>query len=404
MLVTYEALDDQGRLTRDQMEAVGTREAVEHLRRQGLFVTDIRQASENANKQASGTLSLSPRLPLKVLVMFTRQLAMLLRSGSGLVPAIAALKRQMGNQKYAVLLGQVVTDLEDGVTLAHALRKHPGTFDSVYCAIVSAGEATGNLAQMFDRLAEIVGKRRAMRNKVLGAAAYPALLVFMCTGILQALLVFVLPRFKVMFDQLGIEPPPTTQFLLRLGEGIQTYWPHMLVSLGLMVAAIVWLLVTPRGRQWISDVQISIPLLGRLRSRLIQGQIFRTMGMLLESGVGVLETLNLARGSTSNRRFQKMFDDVEKTVTSGGHPSAAFEDSGLVEPYICQAIHTGEESGNLGGAMTFCADVLDESNDELVKTIVRLLEPIILIVMGVVVGGVAVSLFLPMFDMTAALQ
>jgi type IV pilus assembly protein PilC len=158
------------------------------------------------------------------------------------------------------------------------------------------------------------------------------------------------------------------------------------------------------GRQWLADLQLKLPLFARLRSRMIQVQVFRTMGMLLESGVGVLDTLHLVRKSTRTRRFQQLFNELEEAVTGGGRFSSAFEQSGLIEPYIAQAITTGEESGNIAGALTYCTDILEETNTEMINALMRLLEPIILIGMGLLVGGVAVSLFLPLFDMTAAIQ
>lgn len=345
-----------------------------------------------------------PRLPLGVLVLFTRQMAMLLHAGSGVVPAVTALRKQMRKPRQAALLGRILDDLEDGTSLTDALRQHPNTFDPVYCAVVAAGEAGGNLTDMFERVARMVARRRALRNKIFGALAYPALLVAMSCGILLTLLFFVIPRFSNMFDQLGVEPPASTEMMLSLASLLTGYWP---VALGIMGAAVVCtfcILSSAWGQQWLSDIQTSIPAFGRLRSRLIQGQVFRTIGTLLESGVGVLDTLGLVRKSTRNSRFQKLFDDLEEAVTSGGRLSTAFEQSGLVEPYVCQAVHTGEESGSLGGAMTYCADILDETNGELINLVMRLIEPIILIGMGLVVGTVAVSLFLPLFDLTAALQ
>jgi type IV pilus assembly protein PilC len=144
--------------------------------------------------------------------------------------------------------------------------------------------------------------------------------------------------------------------------------------------------------------------MGRLMSKLIQGQVFRTMGLLLESRVGVLDALDLTRGATSNAQFQALFDDVEQAVTSGGQLASAFEHSGVIEPYICQAVRTGEDSGNLGGAITFCADILDETNTEVINALTKLIEPVILIGMGLVVGTVAISLFMPLFDLTSAVN
>jgi len=405
MILTYDAINAEGHSVNDTIEASGPKAAVQELRRQGLYVTRV---SERSHRKAGRAVRLDSskavRLPLKTLVLFTRQLAMLLRAGCGIVPAVTAIKRQMKKAGQAALLGKIIEDLEDGVRLTDALRKHPRTFDPVYCAIIAAGEASGTLTEMFERLASIVGKRRALRNKIVGTLAYPALLVFMCGNILLVLVFFVLPRFNNMFVQLGVDTPATTKFLLSIGNFVAGYWPvvlGVLIASGMGMAAI---LTSANGRQWLSNVQIRIPVFGRIRSRLIQGQVFRTMGTLLESSVGVLDTLELVSESTRNNRFQKLFGDLEDVVTSGGRLSSAFEASGLVEPHTCQAIHTGEDSSNLGGALTYCAEMLDETNSELINVVMRLMEPVILIGMGLVVGGVAISLFLPLFDLTAAIR
>ncbi len=407
MQLTFEAVDAKGRSTSDAIDAANKADAVEQLRRRGLYVTRIRQDGEKqaaTRERAAVKSDAAPALPLNTLAQMTRQVAMLLRSGSGLVPALTAISRQMKKPAHARMFQSIVTDLEDGASLCDTLRKHPRSFDAVYCAIVAAGEASATLPEMFQRLSGIVMKRRAMRKKVLGALAYPALLILMCGNIINVVLFFVLPRFAAMFKQLGVEVPISTRYLLNIGEFLGAHWPSLLGATG-VVGAVVTLLVTKdAGRQWLIDAQLKIPLFGHLQSRLIQGQVFRTMGMLLESGVGVLDTMELARRSTRNREFQDLFDRIDGCVTSGGRLSAAFENTRLIDPYICQAIHTGEESGSLGPAITFCADNLDETNEELINVITRLLEPIILIGMGIVVGGVAISLFMPLFDLTSAIR
>ncbi|UCC30293.1 MAG: type II secretion system F family protein [Phycisphaerales bacterium] len=405
MILTYDAINAEGHSVNNTIEAPDSRAAVQELRRQGLYVTRVSEELDRRGSRAAGSRSSKAlRLPLKTLVLFTRQLAMLLRAGSGIVPAMMAIKRQMKKAGQAALLGKIIEDLEDGARLTDALRKHPGTFDPVYCAIISAGEASGTLTEMFERLASVVGKRRALRNKVVGALAYPALLIFMCGNILLALVFFVLPRFNNMFVQLGVDTPATTKLLLSIGDLVAGYWPVVLGVLIVGGMGAVAMLTSATGQQWLSNVQIRIPVIGPIRSRLIQGQVFRTMGTLLESGVGVLDALELVRKSTRNNRFQKLFGDLDDVVTSGGLLSSAFEASRLVEPYTCQAIHTGEDSGNLGGALTYCAEMLDETNSELINALMRLMEPVILIGMGLVVGGVAVSLFLPLFDLTSAIR
>lgn len=407
MNLTYQAIDTAGRTVSNVIQAESTRAAVEQLRQKGLMVTSIDQASADQVPQQARTADLDAtklRLPLKQLVLFTRQMAMLLSSGSAVAPALGAIARQMANPSHAGLIRRLREDLEEGNTLAEALCRFPRTFDSSYCAIIAAGESSATLGQMFARLATIVGSRRTIRKKVFGAMAYPALLLMLCCAQITVLLFFVLPRFGDMFATLGAPLPASTKMMLALSDTLVAYWFVVLAAVLAVGAGLFLAVGTAGGRQWIANVQIRIPLMGRLFGGLIQGQMFRTLGMLLEAHVAVLESLELARRSTTNDRFGTLFDSMEAAVTSGSSISDALEKSGLIAPAICQAVRTGEESGNLGGAMTYAADVLDEDNTELVNTLTKLLEPGIIIIMGVVVGGVAISLFLPMFDITSMTQ
>ena len=405
MILAYEAIDGNGQQTADVVEAPNPQEAVELLRRRGLFVTHLDKATGRvATKRQAPPPRNGVRLPAKLLVVFTRQLAMLLRAGSGVVPAVSAISRQMRKPAHAAMLRKVVADLEQGSTLTDALSKHPRTFNAVFCAIVAAGEASASLTEMLERLAEIVAKQRALRNKVIGAMAYPALLVTMSTSILMTLLFFVVPRFSNMFTQLHVTPPASTQMLLDAGKTLSQHWLLIASAAAAMLCGGLIVLFSAAGRQWLANVQIQVPIIGRLRAQLIQAQLFRTLGMLLESRVGILDALALIRPATKNRRFQAMFDDMVANVTAGGSLSPAFEASGLVEPYVCQAIHTGEDSGNMGMALTYCGDMLEETNTELVNVVMKMLEPVILICMGVVVGAVAISLFMPLFDLTSAMR
>jgi len=404
MILSYDAISRSGQPTTDSIEASTRQEALERLRQKGLYVTRIAESQPKHAGQQRAAPSKGFKMPLNVLVQITRQIAMLLRAGSEVVPALQAIMRQITNVKHKALLRHVIVDLEDGMQLSEALQKHPSVFDPVYCAIVAAGEASGTLSRMFDRLASVVGKRRALRRKITGAMAYPALLIVMCFKITLLILLFVLPRFAIMFERLNAQVPPTTQVLLNIGTFLMAHWLALICGVVGLVVITVVTLRSDAGRQWLSDIQIYIPIIGRLRSRMIQGQVFRTLGTLLESGVGILESVDLAARATTNSRYRRMFSDLVQSVTSGGGIASAIDRSGLVDPAICQAIRTGEETGSLGGAFTFCADTFDESNEELVTTLMRLLEPVILLGMGLVVGTVAVSLFMPLFDMTSAMH
>ena len=355
---------------------------------------------------AAGAADATPaiRLSLRTLLLFTREMAMLLTSGSGVVPALAAIGRQMQRPAHRALIGQIRADIEGGVPLAEAIVRHPGVFDPVYCAVVAAGEASATLPDTFVRLSEIIARRRTLVNRIAAATAYPALLTLLCSGIVCVLLFFVIPRFGSLFTSLQVPVPATTAALLTIADALQTHWYLPVAGLVLLVSGAVTAVRTDAGRQWLADVQLVPPLLGHLASRLIQARAFRILGLLIQSHVSVLESFALARQVTRNRRFQSLFDSIIEAVTSGGSMSVTLLDSGLVSPTICQAIHTGEQSGALGSAVTFAADVLDEENEELLGTATRLMEPVIIIVMGTVVGAVAVSLFMPLFDIATAVQ
>jgi type II secretory pathway component PulF len=401
--LTYEAIDGSGRTVRDLVQADTVRAAVEQLRQRGLMVTHVERTSPQATEQTvgqAGAATADLKLPLRQLVVFTRQMAMLLASGSAVVSALSAITRQLKKPEHVGLVKKISQDLEEGTPLADALRRWPKTFDAAYCAVVAAGEASATLPAMFDRLSKIVGKRRVVRNKVIASTLYPTLLVLLCAATLGIMLFFVLPRFGDMFMAVGVPLPATTRAMLAISGFLLAYWPVLLFCLLAVLGAAAFAVFHPAGRQWCANVQIKLPLLGRVMSGLIQGQIFRTLGMLLEARVGVLDALDLARETTRNGQFRSLFGMLDDAVAAGNPLSNALEASGLIQPAICQAIRTGEESGNLGTAMTYAADVLDEDNVELVGAVTRLMEPVILIVMGLIVGVVAVSLFLPLFDIT----
>ncbi|NOT00350.1 MAG: type II secretion system F family protein, partial [Phycisphaerales bacterium] len=379
MILQYEAVDRSGRSVTDTIDAADMKSAAESLRARDLFVTQLAPSTSGATKGRSGksAVAIQPvskgnaanaKLSIRELATFTRQMAMLLSSGSSLVPAIQSIARQFTKASAVQMMRQITLDLEEGEPLASALRKYPRTFDCTYCAIVAAGEASATMPEMFARLASIVGKRRLMRSKVLGAMAYPALLSSLSTVIVGVLLFFVMPRFGDMFKTLGVDLPTSTALMLGVGQSVKTNWLVALICPIGTVAGIVFLMRSRVGQQWMSDVSIHVPILGRLVSGLIQGETFRVLGMLIEARVGVLETIELVQGVTRNRKYQELYARMESEVSSGGSISRAMESSGLVGAGLIQAIRTGEDSGQLGTAATFVADVLDEDNTELLGT------------------------------------
>lgn len=407
MILTYDAVDTNGQAIHDTVQAGTVKEAVEELRRQGLFVTEIattKEKSSGDHAPVSDEALADLKLPLNTLVLFTRQMSMLLTSGSALVPALTAVGKQMRNPSHQRMIDLLKENLEAGESLTDALRRFPRVFDPAYAAVIAAGESSATLPKMFSQLANVIGKRRAMFNSIIGALIYPALLLVLSQAILAVMLFFVVPRFADMFKTLGVDVPSTTQILLDAASALRGSWMYLGTGALLLGGGFWYLVRTPSGQQILANVQIMPPVVGKLMSRLIQGRTFRVLGMLLEARVGLLESLDLARKVTRNHRYAELYDALEDSVTRGETLSDPLQASGMVGPSIIQAVRTGEESGRLGESIAYVADVLDEENTELLNVVTKLIEPLILIIMGFIVGTVAISLFMPLFDMTAAIH
>ena len=407
MKLTYTGIDRDGAAVADVMESSSIPEAIEALRQDGLFITDI-QESRGKKRALRGTKAgagakenrHSCKLTLNELLLFTRQMAMLLRAGSPVVPALVAIAKQMKSAPRSVI-DKIRRDMEGGRGLADAMKEFPKTFPETYIAVIGAGEMSANLPDMFTRLASMVTRKREIRNRIISATAYPVLLICLSFCIVTTMVVFVVPRFKALFASLNSPLPWTTKFMFGLSLFLREQWPWFLGAGVAAAGVIVLLCKTAAGRQRLCDWQTRLPLAGKLFARLILAQMYRVMGLLLESRVGLMETLQLAARISSNRDYQTLLTAMTETVEQGDRLGTAVSRSAMVPPSIAQAVVIGEESGHLDQAMLYVADVQDEDNAQLIDALTKLIEPIILIGMGFVVGAIALSLFIPLFDLAA---
>jgi type II secretory pathway component PulF len=399
MKVAYKAIDPHGLAVTDVLEAPGLPQAHEMLRRDGYLVTDLHEAGQLAAARVwhrRGAAALSR----KQLLFFTRQMAMLLKAGSPIVPALGAIARQLRPGARAVL-ERLRSEMEQGVALAEAMKNFPETFSDTYVAIVAAGEQSANLPAMFTRLSEMITYRHRLRSRLLSALAYPCMLMVLSGVILLAMILFVVPRFAVLFETLDGAMPWSTRQMLAASQLLRGHWPEALGLAALAAVGAVLALRSRWGRQKLCDLQTRLPGGGRLGARLIQAQIFRVMGLLLESRVTLMDMLRLGRQVTSNGDFQGLCDAIQRSVEQGQRFSEAILRCRFISPSIAQAIWTGEEAGHLDQALLFVSDVLDDENGQMLSTATKLLEPAILIGMGLMVGGIAMSLFVPLFDLAA---
>lgn len=403
MKIAYKAIDGSGTTVANVVEAPNLEEAVESLRRDGMFVTEVQEAS-GREKAYRGTEVVADahagHLTINELMLFTRQMAMLLRAGSPVVPSLVAIAKQMKGVSR-VLVETVRKDMEGGQGLAESLKQFPRTFSDVYVAIVGAGEMSANLPDMFTRLASLVGYKREIRNRIVSSAAYPLLLTGLSGAIVTVMVVFVVPRFRGLFESLGVPLPLTTKILFRLSFLVRDHWPWLAAAAVAWVVAALVVWKTDAGRSRLRNLQTRVPMFGKLFSRLIQAQMFRVMGLLLQSRVGLMDTLQLTRRISTNGDYQQLCTEMNEALQRGNRLGEAMATSPIISPAIAQAVATGEDSGHLDQALLFVADVMDEENSHLINTMTKLLEPLILVGMGLVVGGIALALFIPLFDLAA---
>ncbi len=403
----YQAIDGSGRAIRDTIEAASLDEAARSLRARGLLVTRLTEdggASPSAPASAASTMFRAVRrrgrrsIGAKDLLYFTQQMAMLLGSGARMVPTLSAVEAQSRSEGMKSLIRHLRERVEDGSPLHVAMTDRPDVFNGVFISLVAAGESLGRIADSFDQLAKYTRQQQEIRQRVAGALIYPALLIVMCTGILAGLFGFVLPRFRDLFTTLGVRLPASTRVLIVGSEWVGSHWIPLAIGIvGAVVGGVV-AFRSPAGRRWWAGVYTQIPVAGHLIRRLILARLFRIWGVLVANNVPLIDAIRMAKGTTRSTAFHALMDSVEQAVTDGRLIGAALRESALVSPTMAAAVATGEESGRLGTSLLFIADALESENTQWLASLSRIIEPVILIVMGGVVGFVAISLFMPLFD------
>ena len=401
MKFRYKGFDVAGAPVLNTIEATNAIEATEALRRQGIFATEVVDAGKAAGPVARRR---APRLGvrLKLLAMFTRQLQVLVSTGTPLAQSLAALERQSTSASWREVVGDLRSRVESGAALSAAMAEHPAYFDSICRSLVAAGESAGNLASMLDRLAVLARKQLQVRRSIVGAAIYPSLLVMVAVSVLIVLLTFVLPRFAELFKSLDTPLPPTTQILMSFSAALRGYWwLVILIFISVVISAIAWLR-TEVGRRGIETLVLRLPQFGTIIKSFATARLTRILGILLQGKVPLLEALQLTRGACTNHHYADLVAGAVDAVTRGDSLAVALSDSRLIAPSVQEAVVSGERSGQLATLLTTLADFMDETNEVTVRALTSILEPIILVILGLLVGFVAISLFLPLFDLTAA--
>jgi len=403
MNFNYQAYDKSGALREGVIDAPSTDEASEVLRKKGLFVStisanEIKRSKKKSHKSDSGK---KKHVPPKVIADFARELGVLVSTGTPLIDAISSIERQSTNDAWLAVLTRVRQRLEEGDSLAAALDGDRQAFTAVFRSLVAAGESSGHLDTMLLRVAVLTRKQAQIRSNILGAMMYPILLTGVAILVMGLLIGVVLPRFAGMFETLDTPLPASTAVLMAMSEFIRSYWWGVIPMLVASIFGIVWWLKNPTGQQFTGNVWLKVPKLGDILRSFMTAQITRLLGVLLEAKVPMLDAIELTRESLGHEQYRQLMASAADAVTRGEPISSALSTDGLITASASEAIRNGEQTGRLSEVLVHISDYLDEDNETVIKSLSSLIEPVIMIVLGVLVGFVAISMFLPLFDLTA---
>jgi type IV pilus assembly protein PilC len=405
MKLAYTAYDNSGQAVTGTVESADVATATETLRHKGLYVAQITESAA-ATAKSQRKLALKPRAGqrIKKPAVFTRQLCVLISSGTQLMEALGALERQAKPGPWRDTISDIRAEVEQGASLSTAMEPHPEYFDPVYCSLVAAGESTGRLTEMLDHLAALKQKQVRIRNSIVGALIYPSMLVVLAVGIFILLLGFVVPRFATLFDTLDVPLPASTQALVTISEVFRSYWwAAVLLLIGAIIAMIAYLR-TANGKRFRDTAILNLPYIGNIAKSIATARIVCLLGVLLGGHVPILKALRLIRHAAGNVCYADLVAKAEEQVAKGELISLAFSDTKLISPSIYEAIRSGEQSGQMDRLLLNVAEFLDEENEVIVRSLTTIIEPVILVVMGILVGLIAISMFLPLFDLTAMTQ
>ncbi|MFQ5734636.1 MAG: type II secretion system F family protein, partial [Planctomycetaceae bacterium] len=335
-------------------------------------------------------------------LLITTQLSIMMRSGMDLADAVRQLSRQSKNVKAKSVLERIHGDLQDGRSFSAALNSQAETFGDAFVASVAAGESSGQLVDVLARLKNLLRNEVRLQSAIRGALMYPAILLFVALVVVGALVFFVLPQFDKVFKSLSVPAPPTTQILLDLGHGVRSHiWVVLLVAAGAVFGAVrCW--STKTARRFRDRAMLQTRWVRNGTQALLSGRVFRLVGTMLQSGVPLLEAIRLSRRSVNNALFHELFDDMESEILSGSGIAPVLSRARCVPAGAAELIATAERTGQLGTVMEMVGEFYEEEGERRIRDQVKLLEPAIIVVMGVLVAFVVSSVMLPLFDLSSS--
>jgi type IV pilus assembly protein PilC len=394
MQFAYKARDNNGKLTEGMVEAPDEKAAIARLRGQRLSVTEIKAGGKSGKQGKKGG-----KIDNKDVVIFSRQLSTLVSSGVPIVQGLTILSEQAEAPNFKLVLGALRSDIEAGLSIADAMKKHPNAFTELYVAMIRAGEVGGILDTILERLSAYLEANEALKAKVKAAMMYP-IVVFSAAGLITIfLVVFVIPIFKDIFAGFGAELPFITQMLINISDFMRSKILYMLPIIGAGVWGVKRWMKTEKGQWKVDELSLKLPIVGILLKKVAIAKFSRTLGTLIKSGVPILQGLETVAKTAGNKVIEAAIDNSQKSIKEGGRISDPLKKANIFPPMVIQMISVGEETGGLDNMLTKIADFYDQEVDTAVKGLTSMLEPLIMIFLGIVIGTIVIAMFMPMFSL-----
>lgn len=408
----YVGIDKKGKSVKGLKEADSSRALRLSLRNSGIFVTRVKESSSGSSsrhvaksglKREISFKSLFERINVESIALATRQLATLLQSGVPMLEALKALVEQVDSEPLKRVLSQVRADVNEGLSLADAMEKHK-CFSNVYVNMVRAGESSGALELVLERLADFTEGQSRLRSKVIGALTYPAVMMVVALLVVVMLMTTVLPRITAIFDNAKVQLPLLTRVLIATSAIISSYWWLLIILLAAGFYGLLRLIKTPRGRAKWDRIKLKIPVFGSILQMVSIARFSRTLATLLSGGVPLLTTLQIVRNVVSNDALEMAIDDVREAVREGEDIAGPLKRSGQFPPMVTHMIAVGEKSGQLEDMLSRIATAYESRVETRVSMLTSLLEPIMILFMGVTIGGIIGAVMVPIMQMSTLIK
>lgn len=423
---TYTALNAAGKTQNGTVEAGSTEEAIQRVKAQGFWPTEVKQQKAKSTAGASASSSSSKsggkrrgagpgfgKVKPKVLTLFTRQLSTLQDAGLPLLRSLRILEQQQKPGLMKNVLVGVCEEVEGGSSLSDAMAKFPRAFDTLYVKMVHAGEIGGVLDVILQRLAEFMEKAQRLKRKIKGAMVYPVVVIMIAMAILAGIMVFIIPQFEEIFTEFEVPLPALTVWLITTSRWFaganpgQFYGQGAVIFFGSIVALLIFIKLirlTKPGKATFDVLFFYTPIFGKLIRKTVVARFTRTLGTLIAAGVPILEAVNITKETSGNYKYEKALGKVHDSIREGESFAGPLRESKVCEPIVVNMIDVGEETGEMDVMLLKIADNYDEEVDVAVASLVSLLEPLMVVVLGGMVGTIVVAMFLPMVAMIQSLQ